>query len=526
MNTQNKSQNFECTLSFFLLLGLTIFTSLSFAQGPAAVGPGARPAPAEIPLNGSTVLTKQGRIQGALVDGVAIFRGIPFAAPPIGDLRWREPAAPKNWIGVRAGNVFGSNCREAEDCLYLNITSPGSATENSKLPVMMYIHGGGFAGGAGTTDGSGFAKQNVILVGINYRLGRAGWFAHPSLTKENPDGLLGNYGLMDQIAALQWIQENIAAFGGDSNKVTIFGGSAGAISVNYLMLAPQARGLFHRAISQSGFGRLEAQPLHTKDNTPSVEDTGVKVAEHFKITGSDADTAQALRAIPFADLNTNIANIGAAGRSLPMADGKLITGSAVEGFTAGKQARVPYMTGGNSDEASLRRRGINAENDLAAIKEGRDEFLAAFDPSNSRDAKRIISRLVSDQTISEPDRALARAHAKTGSPTYVYHFSYIPKAESEVAFGLRHGGETPYVFNIPPTVGFDNEGKMLAESANNYWVSFATTGDPAAAGGVQWPKFDEKDESLMEFPNGGKAKVKKHFHAERLDWVEKNLTGE
>jgi len=389
----------------------------------------------------------------------------------------------------------------------------------------VWIHGGAFIFGSGSSyDGTQFAKRDVIVVTVNYRLGRAGWFAHPALTAENADGVLGNYGLMDQIAALEWVRDNIAEFGGDKDNVTIFGESAGAISINYLMLAPRARGLFHKAISQSGFGRLTALPLHTSDGSRNAEQSGVRFAEKNGVKGSDAATAKALRALSWEQLTKEVGGVGASDATLPMADGKLITGSAYAGFAKGLQARVPFVVGGNSDEASLTRRTVNPQARLAAIKERRAQFLAAFDPENTGDVPRVIARLVTDQSISEPDRALARLHAKVGQPTFVYHFSYVPMSMRDQSFGLPHGGEIQYVFNTPRQGGsFDEEGKTIAEAANKYWTAFAKTGDPDAAGGPQWPKFESTNESLMEFGFGGVPIVQKDFHKARLDWVEQSL---
>ena len=386
---------------------------------------------------------------------------------------------------------------------------------------MLYLHGGGFVGGSGAgIDGTQFAKQGIVLVTSNYRLGRAGWFAHPALTQESPGGPLGNYGLMDQIAALEWMKENIATFGGDPNNVTISGGSAGAISVNYLMLAPQARGLFHKAISQSGFGRRAAQPLRGAEG---VEQTGLAFAESVGVKGADGAAAKALRALPWDVLTRDVPGVGQAGQPLPMADGQYITGSAFEGFSKGKEARVPYMLGGNSDEASLTRRNTNATERFAAIKEHREEFLAIFDPDKSGNTDRIVARLITDQSISEPNRALARLHAKSGAATYVYHFSYVPIAQRQTAFGMGHGAETAYVFKTPRTGQFDEEGKAIASAASKYWIEFARTGDPGAVGGADWPKFTVAEETLLEFPAGGVPVQRKHFDADRLDWVERSL---
>jgi para-nitrobenzyl esterase len=335
--------------------------------------------------------------------------------------------------------------------------------------------------------------------------------------------LLGNYGNMDQIAALRWIRDNIESFGGDPKNVTIFGGSAGAVSVNYLMLAPQARGLFHKALSESGFGRIAALPLHAADGVDSAENIGRGFADSLGIKGADQATAKSLRAISWADMTRNVGGVGAATQPKPMIDGKLFKTTVLDGFSKGQEARVPYVLGGNSDEASLTRRNTNSTERFAAIKNHRAEFLQIFDPDNSNDTDRIVARLITDQSISEPDRALARFHSTHGLPTYVYHFSYVPLTQRATAFGMGHGGETPYVFNTPRAPGFDDEGKSIASAANKYWIAFAKGGDPASAGGTKWPAFDANDEALLEFPFGGIPRVQKRFHADRLNWVEQSL---
>jgi para-nitrobenzyl esterase len=496
-------------------LGLVLTSTAAFSHAQRTGHPAAS-FPAS---NGPIVKTIQGEAQGSVADGVAVFKGLPFAAPPVGDLRWRVPQLPAKWSGVRAANAFSSGCAQAEDCLYLNVYEPADAKEGAHLPVMVWIHGGGFLFGSGSFyDGSQFALQGVIVVTVNYRLGRAGWFAHPALTAENPRGLLGNYGLMDQVAALHWVHENIKAFGGDPKNVTIFGESAGAISVNYLMLDPQAKGLFERALSESGFGRLPARPIS------SVEQNGVAFAEQAGVQGSDAAAAKALRSLPWSTLTSNVPNMGAPDQILPMADGKMITGSAADGFAKGLEAHVPYLLGGNSDEASLFRRGLNAAERFAAIQERRDAFIAAYDPDGTGDADRIISRLITDTSVSEPDRDLARLHARHGDATYLYHFSYTPVAQRATLFGLAHGAEVAYVFNSPGATSFDDEGKAIAVAANRYWAQFAKTGDPDSAGGPIWPKFDAADEYVMEFPASGIPLAAKHFHKDRLDWAEASLS--
>jgi para-nitrobenzyl esterase len=495
------------------LLSLPAMSQVA-AQRAADATP-AVPPPAP---NGPTIKISQGQVQGVVADGVVVYKGLPFAAPPVGDLRWRNPQPALKWPGVRPANAFSSTCAQAEDCLYLNIYEPAEAKSGDKLPVMVWIHGGAFVFGSGAGyDGTHFAQQGVIVVTVNYRLGRAGWFAHPALTAESRRGPLGNYGLMDQIAALEWVKDNIKAFGGDKRNVTIFGESAGAISINYLMLARQARGLFSKALAESGFGRIEAKPIG------AVEQSNAAWAEKAGVHGSDAAAAKALRALSWSELMAANPPIGADNQILPMNDGKVITETVAVGFAKNHEARVPYLLGGNSDEASLTRRGLNASERLAAIQSHRSELLSAYDPDNSGDADRIMARLITDRTISEPDRDLARLHTQHGSPTFVYHFSYTPSSQRATLFGLPHGGELPYVFNTPRGSGFDEEGKAVSLAANQYWAQFAKSGDPDSAGGVKWPKFDLHDESLLEFPASGVAVVQTHFHKTRLDWVEASL---
>lgn len=484
-----------------------------FGQSQRAAG-AANTAPPEA-SNGPILKIKQGQVQGVVTDGVAVYKGLPFAAPPVGDLRWRAPKPAAKWTGVRAANTFSSTCAQAEDCLYLNLYVPADAKPNAKLPVMVWIHGGAFIFGSGSAyDGTRFAQQGVIVVTVNYRLGRAGWFAHPALTAEDPKGILGNYGLLDQIAALEWVKDNIRTFGGDTRNVTIFGESAGAISINYLMLAKQARGLYSKVICESGFGRIEAKPI------AAVAQSNVAWATKAGVNGTDAAAAKALRAISWSDLTAGFPPIGADNQILPMNDGKLIAETVADGFAKGDEARVPYLLGGNSDEASLTRRGLNAADRLAEIQTNRAALLSAYDPDSTGDADRIMARLITDRTISEPDRDLARLHTQHGSPTYVYHFSYTPSAQRATMFGLPHGGELAYVFNTPRGSGFDDEGKAISLAANKYWAQFGKTGDPDSAGGVKWPKFDSQSESLLEFPASGVPVVQMHFHKARLDWVE------
>ena len=296
----------------------------------------------------------QGELRGAVAGTVASFKGIPFAAPPVGDLRWRPPQAAKPWTGVRDATAYGPMCmqmrqvtpdvKQSEDCLTLNVWTPATFKPGAKLPVMVWIHGGSFTGGSGSNflyDGTHFAERGVVLVTVNYRLGRLGFFAHPALTAEQRGAPLANYGMMDNLAALKWVQANISAFGGDPANVTAFGESAGGILINDLMASPQAKGLFAKAISESGFGRIPGQPM------AQAEKIGVDYAAGLGVTGTGPEAMKALRALTAEQLSK------AAGQVTPILDGKVLPEGPAAAFAAGRELKVPYIAGGNSWEASL-----------------------------------------------------------------------------------------------------------------------------------------------------------------------------
>jgi para-nitrobenzyl esterase len=485
----------------------------ALALGLAAAPPAfAQPAPATaaVAAAGPVVKIAQGQVRGVANDTVATFQGIPYAAPPVGELRWKPPAAAARWSEVRDASKPGADCTKSEDCLFVNVTKPVSAKPGAKLPVMVWIHGGAFVTGNSVAafgaehDGTEFAKQGVITVSLNYRLGRAGWFAHPALTREG--GPVGNYGLMDQVAALKWVKANIASFGGDPNNVTIFGESAGAISVLYLMLAPDARGLFQKAISESGFARHEPATLQ------AAEGLGLKAAQAAGVTGDDAAAAAALRKLPLSAMPYTEPFTA---RAQPIRDGRYIASGIAEGFAAGKQAKVPLMLGGNSNEASLFR-PQPAQLDMIP-EDARPALMAAFDPEGTGDKSKVVYRLVTNQLITEPDRNLARLHSKAGQPAYLYHFSYVTPAERGASLGAIHTAEIKYVF-AGAKQKFAPEDLPLAKSVNAYWAAFARSGDPDSAGGPRWPKFAPK-ESSIEFGNDGVAVREQHLKA-RLDLVE------
>jgi para-nitrobenzyl esterase len=462
---------------------------------------------------------KQGALKGAVVEGVEEFWAIPYAAPPVGDLRWKPPAAGPVWTGERDATKAGASCQPtqkgeyAEDCLFANVTRPAGAKPGQKLPVYVWIHGGGFTIGSAVaafgaqTDGIQFAKEGIITVSVSYRLGRAGWFAHPALCKEGP---CGNYGYMDQIAALKWVKANIASFGGDPNNVTIGGESAGGISVLELMLAPDARGTFQKAIGESSFGRLE--PTSMAD----AQGQGLKAAATAGVTGEDAAAAAALRKLPLSAMPYSGPFTSRAG---PILDGRYVQSGIYEGFAAGKQAKIPLLIGGNSNEASLFRPQAAAVDAISADRKA--AAIAAFDPKNGGNKAQMANDMATRQYITEPDRAISRIQSKTGQPVYTYYFSYVsPGAKAQLPFGAPHTAEIKYTF-AGPKQQFADVDLPLAKAVNAYWAAFIKTGSPDSAGGPAWPKF-APNETYMEFSADGPA-AREHFLKAQLDWQEANV---
>ena len=486
------------------------FTAAALAMGVLAL-----PA-AALAQGAPAAKIKQGALTGAAVEGVEEFWGIPYAAPPVGDLRWKPPAAAAPWTGDRDASKAGASCQPArdgsqiEDCLFANVTRPAGAKPGAKLPVYVWIHGGGFTIGSAPgafgaqTDGLQFAKEGIITVSVSYRLGRAGWFAHPALCKE---GACGNYGLMDQIAALKWVKANIASFGGDPTNVTIGGESAGGISVLELMLAPDARGLFQKAIGESSFGRLE--PTSMAD----AQASGLKAAQTAGVTGEDAAAAAALRKVPLSAMPYTGPFTSRAG---PILDGRYVQSGIAEGFAAGKQAKVPLLIGGNSNEASLFRPAATAVDAIPAARKA--AAMAAFDPKGEGNKAQMANDMATRVYITEPDRAISRAQAKAGVPVYTYYFSYVsPGQKAQTPFGAPHTAEIKYAF-AGPKQQFADVDLPLAKAVNAYWAAFIKTGNPDSAGGPAWPKF-APTETYMEFSAAG-PQPHEHFLKAQLDWQE------
>lgn len=489
--------------------------ALSLLAGPAlAQAPGYQPPAAAPAGEPQVVKLKQGALKGSVADGVAYHYAIPFAPPPVGDLRWRPPGKAPRWEGARDATKAPPSCQVQEDCLYLNVVRPASARRGAKLPVIVWLHGSAFRVGqaigafGADTEGTEFAKKGVIVVGVNHRLGRAGWFAHPALSRE--PGLTANYGNMDQIAGLKWTKANIAAFGGDPDNITVVGESAGAMAILNMMISPEAKGLFRRAVVESGFARSTPTPL------AEAEATGRRLAEAAGVTGDGPEAAAALRRLPLTAL-AGAGGITAPGRPFPVMDGKLYVETVMQGFAAGRAARIPLIIGGNSNEASLTRPTAATLDALPADRQA--AIMKTFDPAGTGDRARAINDAVTVQSITEPDRAVARLHAKHGAPTWLYYFSYVPAAErARKPYGAAHVDEVRFVFG-QPRARFAPEDLALTDAMNAYWANFARTGKPGTAAGVAWPKFDLAKEAQIEFGAEG-PKVRERFLKDWRDFAE------
>lgn len=482
----------------------------------------ARPADAQGTL---VAHTTSGLVRGvARSGGGAQFLGIPYAQPPVGSLRWHEPLPAKPWTGVRDALAYGSSCaqpdlglwnhaaaeRSSEDCLYLNITTPSWPPAKS-LPVIVWIHGGGFMGGTGSdafsNDGT-LAGHGVVLVTINYRLGIFGFFAHRELSHEAAHHESGNYGLMDQIAALRWVVNNIARFGGDPKNITIAGQSAGAASVSLLMVS-SAKGLFQKAITESGSALLMSSPL-----LAVAEQSGVRFAEVMKAPAGDGQIAY-LRTISAKDLITAASAQDPQHRPqlAPDIDGWVIASRPTEIFSRGQQAEVPLLTGTNSREmgrgssADQLRTSIHAETGAVA-----PQVLALYGLADGGTGSPdsvygpVADQFSADWRFRCPATTQAAWQVAAHQPVYVYQFDRpIPGHESD---GARHSAELPYVLGVfHNNVYPDNYGPVdyqLGDEIETYWTNFARTGDPNSAGLPLWPSFGAT-QHYIEFTTDGKT---------------------
>jgi para-nitrobenzyl esterase len=469
---------------------------------------GAGPASAAEPVRVET-----GLLQGTSESGLTVYKGVPFAAPPVGDLRWRPPARPAPWQGVRQADTYGLACPQdqsanarigmpvvpaGEDCLYLNVWTPAKAA-TERLPVMVWIYGGGFALGATnmpTYDGANLARRGVVVVSIAYRVGPLGFMAHPELSAESGGKGSGNFGLQDQIAGLQWVKDNIAAFGGDPNRVTIFGESAGGISTSMLAASPVAKGLFHRVISQSGGSFGPPQP----GGWGGVNVPPLKAAEAMGKAFLDrlgAKSVAEARTLP-ADELVKAAGPGLGGGFWPVLDGYVIPDDQFKLYRAGRFNDTPVLIGTNSDEGSLFVPAITAADYVAGVRKGygayADKILAAYPAKDDAQALRSARDLFRDTGFAWHTWAWARWQSEKGkNKAYVYYFRQRPPYPDIPQFkdwGASHGSEIQYVFgNLAPPMPWRDEDRQVSDRMMSYWVNFAATGDPNGPELPSWPAF-------------------------------------
>ncbi len=484
------------------------------------------------------VMVTGGALRGAVSAGnadIVAFKGIPFAAPPVGDLRWRPPEPVVGWEGVRDASESGAICiqnggrnvTQDEDCLFLNVWAPRESSE--PRPVLFWIHGGGYTGGSGSTalyDGTPLAADGAVVVTINYRLNVFGFLAHPALSAESPHGASGNYGLLDMVAALEWVRDNIATFGGDPGRVTIFGESAGGGAVMSVMLVPQAEGLFHGAIAQSNWINGWDRPLaEAARGWESAEAQGLRVATALGITGNTDEALAAMRAASAADVLA-ASNADAGSPFLrtgnvwaPNVDGWVMPDDPLAMYREGRQHAVPLITGLNGNEGSLMTRGMDIP-DAAAFEsyvrsvypELADEMLAHYDASSPEAARAAIDKVIHDLYFAGPVRAHAQSQAAAGAPTWLYHFTHVPPTPWGADLGSHHAAELVYVFGtltrredggerplgLTPVGDYTDSDTALSATMRGYWVQFAATGNPNRGGLPPWPVFVPETDRHLE----------------------------
>lgn len=520
------------TLAF--VVGLVAWPAL--VRGAESKDAEKKPAPLSLKVTLDTVDTASGKVRGLILgedEDVACFKGIPYAAPPVGDLRWKEPQPVAAWSGTRECFEFGPCCVQktspmlsmpgmalgapmSEDCLYLNVWTPAKKPAEP-LPVMVWIHGGGYLWGSGSQamyDGADLARRGVVAVTINYRLGLLGFMAHPLLTAESEHKASGNYGLLDQIAALRWVQQNIANFGGDPKRVTIFGESAGGGSVFSLIASPLAAGLFHRAIAQSGPTLNFAHLNKTRYGQPAAEQEGIAYAKSIGIEDS-ADALRQLREAPAEKLLTATPDMEGSGgfsirgnglRLAPIVDGYAIPDDPMTLYAEGKINAVPLVVGSNKDEATLFTMMIPMPKTPDAVNEILDREFGAqaarvrelYPASKPAEIRKAVTELAGDFIFGAPARFVARNVAKAKAPVYWYHFAHRPPAPTGPMFGAHHGAEIAYALdNIDIAPGARPSDIKVRDTLHGFWVQFAKTGNPNGEGLPSWPAYTTDGEECL-----------------------------
>ncbi|HEY9626812.1 MAG TPA: carboxylesterase family protein [Coleofasciculaceae cyanobacterium] len=497
-------------------------------------------------MDNRTVTIDTGRLEGAIANQVLSFKGIPYAAPPVGELRWRSPQPAAPWQGVRSATAYGHDCIQlpllgdaaasggttSEDCLVLNVWRP-TAIADANLPVLVWIHGGGFLNGSSAApiyDGTAFAEKGIVAVSFNYRLGRLGFFAHPALTAASAaDEPLGNYGLLDQVAALQWVQRNIAAFGGDPNQVTIMGESAGGISVMHHLTSPQSQGLFQQAAVLSGGGRTFLVGLRNLSQgapeLPSAEASGVEFARSVGITTDGAEALVALRSLPAEQVNGDLNMVALLSKPPtyaggPVFDGSVITATPGELLQRGQAAQVPLLIGTTSADLPVTFPPL--DNPFSYFGAAAEQAIAAYNPDGTLPPQAIVTSIAVDITMHEPARFVAQQMAD--NPVWLYRFGYVAESLRPEVTGAEHASEQPYLFStVEARYGeaVTPNDREMARLFHTYFANFAKSGDPNGAGLPAWNPYNPDLPDLMYFTLDQGAVMQADPLTARLDLVER-----
>jgi para-nitrobenzyl esterase len=503
-----------------------------------------------------TVKTDTGELRGLVVGekgDVHAYKGIPYAAAPVGDLRWKPPQPAPAWQGVRDCFEFGAACPQniptlmaripqmatrapfKEDCLFLNIWAPAKA---AKLPVLYWIHGGGFVTGAASQtlyDGEELARLGCVVVSVNYRLGLFGFLAHPALSAESPNKVSGNYGLLDQIEGLRWVKRNIASFGGDPEHVAIFGESAGGISVLSLMVMPEAKGLFQGAIAQSATAMNLMRLRDGEQGQDSAEQVGQRLIEACGLAGT-ADAGQMRHLDADKLVNAFPAEIGGGKLELkplalrlgPIVDGQYVPDSPNVIFAAGHEHAVPVIIGNTRDEMSLMLLAARMPADKPAyLKTIHDAFgglaesiAKAYPAKDAVSIRQAVIQFTTDLSFTSESRFVSRTHSAAGQKAYRYQFSLGTGQSFLRALGAHHGAELAFVFQHPARP--DDSGDVrTSRTLGHYWINFAATGNPNGEGLAPWPAYKADSEEMIEFAQD--VNVLKGYRNEQLDVIEKIL---
>lgn len=484
-----------------------------------------------------------GPVSGRSESGVMEYLGIPYAAPPVGELRWKAPEDVAHWKQVRECTKFGPSCPQpnqkdnykySEDCLYLNVWTPAESADE-KLPVMVWIHGGAFNFGSSSLPeyhGRNLALKGVVVVTVNYRLGPLGFLVHPLLSEESPNGVSGNYGLMDQIHALKWVRKNIAQFGGDPHNITIFGQSAGSRSVALQMISPLSEGLFHRAIAQSGgpiIGSEYLSPVFNGDMA-AVKEMGVKLSGKLNCD-KEKDILGAMRKksadeiVAAADCRTGLFEEGLF--FAPVFDGYVLPLNPQTAYTGGMQHDVPIITGSVLNEGNLY---LANETDITTNKyqyfmESRfnsnlEEAIKMFPAKTDQEVPGAVDEVITAGANAYPARLIARCMEKKKSGAYLYQFTRRPDTKMARKLGVFHGVDLAYVFgNMGRSDGYNETDFALCETIMAYWVNFAKTGDPNGGNLPKWPLYSRETDLNMEF--GDTVTINKNLYRAKCDFFKK-----